>query len=133
MRLIGCVAVRGSGTIADVLVENRHVVSSSCGGRCLARRRSRVSATPTDVPTSLSSTTMQNIVWIYHFMSMSGILNDVLCFYHLSSKYFQRKTILANKSANWKKIKMTQFLKKSERLLTWVSIFLMLGNFPYLW
>ena len=57
MRLIGCVAMRGSGTIADVLVENRHVVASSCGGRCLGRRRSRVLTTPTGVA-SLSSTTM---------------------------------------------------------------------------
>ena len=79
MILVGCVALWwGSGTIADVLVEDRYVVASSCGGGCLAG--SRISATPTDVAVSLSSTTMQYIVWIYHFMPMSGILNDVLCF-----------------------------------------------------
>ena len=75
MSLVGCVALWwSSGTIADVLVEDRYVVASSRSGRCLAGRGSRINATPTNVPASLSSTTMQNIVWIYHFIPVSRIL-----------------------------------------------------------
>ena len=63
MSLVGCVARRwSSGTVPDVLVEDWHVVTSSCGGGCLARHGSGVCATPTEVPASPSSTTMQNIV-----------------------------------------------------------------------